>query len=67
MNAGLKGRRVLVTGAFRFDSARPDGQPRRSLDTIRAADLLAWKATTILPAGLARTVPWSRSHRESPS
>jgi len=52
-------------GAFRFDPARPDGQPRRSLDTSRAADLLGWKAVTPLAEGLARTVAWYRSHRET--
>ncbi len=50
-------------GALRFDPTRPDGQPRRCLDTSRAEMLLGWKATTPLREGIARTVAWFREHR----
>ncbi len=50
-------------GALRFDPSRPDGQPRRCLDTSRAERLLGWKATTPLQEGIARTVAWFRGNR----
>src|SRR5258705_12770068 len=49
--AGFKGR-------FRFDPSKPDGQPRRCLDTSRAEKLLGWRAQTSLEEGLARTAAW---------
>ncbi len=45
-------------GAIEWDTTKPDGQPRRSLDTSRAATLLGWKARTDLEEGLRRTVAW---------
>ena len=50
-------------GRLRFDPSRPDGQPRRSLDTGRAERLLGWKARTPLREGIRRTVAWFREHR----
>jgi GDP-L-fucose synthase len=46
------------TGTTVWDSSRPDGQPRRCLDTARAKQLLGWQANTTLADGLARTVEW---------
>jgi GDP-L-fucose synthase len=43
---------------IRWDSARPDGQPRRSLDTSRAAAEFGWRAKTELRDGLNRTIEW---------
>lgn len=54
----------LVTAACGFrgevlwDASKPDGQPRRCLDTSRARDLLDWSAQTPLEDGLRRTVDW---------
>jgi GDP-L-fucose synthase len=50
-------------GSLRFDPSRPDGQPRRCLDTSRAEALLGWKARTPLREGIAKTVAWFREHR----
>ncbi len=47
-------------GAVRWDASRPDGQPRRALDTSRARERLGWSARTDLTTGLARTVAWFR-------
>jgi GDP-L-fucose synthase len=49
------------TGAIRWDAAKPDGQPRRCLDTSRAAALLGWRAAMPLEEGLRRTIAWYRS------
>lgn len=51
------------TGTFEWDSARPDGQPRRCLDTTRAKERFGWEARTPLEEGLARTAAWYRDNR----
>jgi len=48
-------------GDVRWDATKPDGQPRRSLDTSRAARAFGFSATTPLAVGLARTVEWYRT------
>jgi len=53
-------------GRFRFDPSKPDGQPRRCLDTSRAEQLLGWRATTPLDEGLRRTVAWFRERVRDP-
>ena len=53
------------TGRIEWDATQPDGQPRRRLDTTRAAMLLDWHATTELEEGLRRTVAWWRSQTGS--
>lgn len=45
-------------GAVLFDKTKPDGQPRRSLDTSRAKDLLGFTAKTNLKVGLEKTIQW---------
>lgn len=45
-------------GRIRWNSGRPDGQPRRVLNTWRARDELGWTARTDLLDGLARTIEW---------
>lgn len=54
-------------GRFRWDASRPDGQPRRSLDTTEAARRLGWTAKTRLVEGLRATADWYRTHRGSNS
>ncbi len=50
------------TGRLAWDPTKPDGQPRRSLDTSRAESLFGWRATTSFDEGLARTVAYFRDH-----
>ena len=45
-------------GEIRWDATRPDGQPRRCLDTARAERLLGWKAKVGFEDGLRRTIEW---------
>ncbi|UCF69262.1 MAG: GDP-L-fucose synthase, partial [Acidobacteriota bacterium] len=47
-------------GTIEWDVEKPDGQPRRCLDTSRAAKLLGWRAQVTLEEGLRRTVEWYR-------
>jgi GDP-L-fucose synthase len=46
------------SGEIRWDSAQPDGQPRRCLDTSRALAEFGWRATTPLDQGLRKTIDW---------
>jgi len=50
------------TGRIAWDTTKPDGQPRRSLDISRARDLLGWEPRQNFDAGLAATVAWWRAH-----
>ncbi len=45
-------------GEIRWDHSRPDGQPRRCLDTSRALSEFGFKARTRLEDGLRRTIDW---------
>lgn len=48
---GFKGRVV-------WDAAKPDGQPRRMLDTTRALEEFGFRAQTDFRSGLAKTIAW---------
>jgi len=56
--AKLTGFRGKVT----WDSSKPDGQPRRSLDTSRAESEFGFKAKVSLEDGLRRTIDWYQHH-----
>jgi GDP-L-fucose synthase len=45
-------------GKIRFDLSKPDGQPRRSLNTGRAEKEFGFKAKTSLEDGLRKTIEW---------
>ena len=51
------------TGELRWDSTKPDGQPRRCLDVSRARDTFGFTATTDFVDGMKATIDWYRSHR----
>ena len=48
-------------GDIIYDSTKPDGQPRRCLDTQKAKDLFGFEAQTSLEHGLRQTIDWYRS------
>jgi GDP-L-fucose synthase len=48
-------------GELAWDSSKPDGQPRRCLDTGRATELLGFTASTPLEEGLRETIAWFRA------
>ena len=56
--AGLIADLTGFTGQIRWDTSRPNGQPRRRLDTSRAAHLFGFHARTDLRDGLERTIAW---------
>ena len=45
-------------GEVVWDSSKPDGQPRRRLDTSKAEKLFGFKASVNLEEGLRRTIEW---------
>jgi GDP-L-fucose synthase len=54
-------------GEIRWDHSRPDGQPRRCLDTSRAQERFGFAATTSLEEGLHETIRWYEEHRAQES
>jgi GDP-L-fucose synthase len=54
---------VGFEGEIRWDTSKPDGQPRRRVDPTRAAKAFGFKATTSFDDGLRRTVDWYRANR----
>jgi GDP-L-fucose synthase len=55
---------VGFEGDLIWDTTKPGGQPRRSLDTTRAREGFGFESSTSLDDGLARTVQWFRENRE---
>jgi GDP-L-fucose synthase len=53
-------------GELVWDATKPDGQPRRSLDTSRATELLGFTASTDFENGLRRTIAWYRENVAAP-
>lgn len=50
-------------GDIRWDTSKPDGQPRRRLDTSRAKSRLDWEAAIGLKTGIQRTIDWYEDNR----
>ena len=50
-------------GKLVWDASKPDGQPRRCLDTKRAQALFGFKAETPFVDGLKKTIDWYLQHR----
>jgi GDP-L-fucose synthase len=61
--AELVARLTGFTGRLVWNTTFPDGQPRRCLDTTRAATFFGFKASTPFEEGLRQTVEWYRSTR----
>jgi GDP-L-fucose synthase len=53
---------VGYKGGLHWDSGKPDGQPRRGLDTSRALAEFGWTAKTFLRDGLPKTIRWFESN-----
>jgi GDP-L-fucose synthase len=54
----LIARLTRFEGEIRWQSDKPDGQPRRSLDVSRAYEKFGFKAHVTLEDGLRRTIEW---------
>ncbi|WP_135664247.1 GDP-L-fucose synthase family protein [Halorhabdus rudnickae] len=51
-------------GDIEWDTSKPDGQPRRRLDTSRAKAYFDWEARTDFEDGLRETIEWYETHRD---
>jgi dTDP-glucose 4,6-dehydratase/GDP-L-fucose synthase len=57
---------VELTGfeaAIDWDTSKPDGQPRRKLDTSRARERFNWEASTDFKQGIEKTIEWYENER----
>jgi GDP-L-fucose synthase len=54
----LIARLTRFAGEIRWDPSKPDGQPRRALDTSRAREQFGFVAATDFEEGLRRTIGW---------
>ena len=52
-------------GTIRWDTAQPNGQPRRKLDTARAEQEFGFRAGVDFREGLARTIAWYERQRQT--
>ncbi len=56
---------VGFTGELVWDATKPDGQPRRCLDTTRAAELFGFRAEVAFNEGLGKTIDWWRAQSKN--
>lgn len=49
-------------GEIRWDTSKPDGQPRRSLDVSKAEKEFGFRASTSFEGGLRKTIEWYLNH-----
>ena len=52
-------------GRIVWDDTKPDGQPRRCLDTRKSEAVMNWTARVSFDEGLARTVAWFEANRDN--
>jgi len=50
-------------GDLGWDTSKPNGQPRRALDTSRTEDTFGFRARMNLEEGLRRTIGWYDQQR----
>lgn len=62
--AELIARLTGFEGRIAWDTSKPNGQPRRALDTSRAREFFGFEAHTPLEEGLKRTIAWYQAERE---
>jgi GDP-L-fucose synthase len=55
---------VGFDGEIRWDTSKPDGQPRRRVDPSRARDSFGFVAEVPFRDGLQRTIEWYRANRD---
>jgi GDP-L-fucose synthase len=61
--AELIARLTGYQGKLVWDTSKPNGQPRRALDTSRAEKYFGFRAQVPFEEGLWRTIEWYRAHR----
>ena len=65
-NLAFKIKEIIgFNGKIVWDKTKPDGQPRRSLDTTRALKEFGFKAEINFDDGLVKTIQWYIKNRKS--
>jgi GDP-L-fucose synthase len=62
---GIVVKETRFPGRIVWDATKPDGQPRRCLDTTRAERAFGFRARTSFEEGLRKTVAWFERERTS--
>lgn len=57
-------RTVEFSGELRWDTSKPNGQPRRQVDSSLAEQAFGFRASTSFDEGLAEVVAWYRQQRD---
>ena len=65
--ASMVANEVGFKGTLSWDTTKPNGQPRRSLDTSRAMKAFGFQSVTKLREGIHKTVDWYLENRLSHS
>lgn len=55
---------VGYQGEIRWDTSKPNGQPRRCLDVSRAKSEIGFSANVLLPYGIEQTYKWYLSNKD---
>jgi GDP-L-fucose synthase len=61
--AELIARLTGFDGHLVWDTSKPNGQPRRALDTSRAFEYFGWRAKVPFEDGLRQTIAWYRQNK----
>jgi GDP-L-fucose synthase len=61
--AHLIGDLTGFTGKIVFDTSKPDGQPRRKIDTSRATEEFDFTAQIPFATGIKQTLEWYKEHK----
>ncbi len=61
--AELVVRQTGFQGKLRWQSDKPNGQPRRGLDVARAREYFGWSAQVPFEVGIGRTIQWFNENR----
>ena len=56
---------VGYDGEIVWDTSKPDGQPRRRLDTTKAKEFFGFEAKTDFKSGLKQTIDWYRQQHDN--
>ena len=52
-------------GDIKYDTSKPDGQPRRCLDVTKAKEVLGFESKTDFKDGLQETIKWFLKNHSS--
>lgn len=62
---GIIAKHCGFEGRIEWDTSKPNGQPRRKLDTSRAEKEFGFKSKTTFEDGLQKTIDWYKQHKNA--